>query len=358
MAAERVGEKVAEATVDRLLSAAELDDFMNEDAERFAGLNDKVCTYGEGYFRQEVFACLTCSAESGQVAGVCYACSLACHEDHELLELYTKRQFKCDCGNGRFADGNTCKLEPEKATRNEYNKYNDNFSNKWCTCKKPYPPEEDTPEADSEMLQCSVCEDWFHTIHLEGEYDHDVEELICKGCVTKLPFLLAYEDYPEAEKPTDGSCFLTNRKAQMEAEPKAISFAKAKAFREGLCTCLECKKLYTLKDVEFLTDYEDAVAKYNDDRAALAKEDQKKDVTAEISKLVSDQFGHEVANAVVLKLEILRTVMVDEMKKVSDDGGVVTEAVAKRIFERAEEVDADSKRARLDDNIDVNNCDP
>ena len=42
--------------------------------------------------RQPLYACLTCSpVENEKSAGVCLACSLHCHESHNLVELYTKR---------------------------------------------------------------------------------------------------------------------------------------------------------------------------------------------------------------------------------------------------------------------------
>lgn len=36
---------------------------------------------------------------------VSQACSYSCHENHELIELYTKRDFRCDCGNDKFPKG-------------------------------------------------------------------------------------------------------------------------------------------------------------------------------------------------------------------------------------------------------------
>ena len=41
--------------------------------------------------RQPLYACVTC----GPSNGVCLACSLSCHAQHTLIELYTKR-----CGGG------------------------------------------------------------------------------------------------------------------------------------------------------------------------------------------------------------------------------------------------------------------
>ena len=38
--------------------------------------------------------------------GICLACSYHCHDGHEMVELYTKRNFKCDCGTPRFVTRN------------------------------------------------------------------------------------------------------------------------------------------------------------------------------------------------------------------------------------------------------------
>ena len=43
---------------------------------------------------------------------------------------------------------------------NEKNTYNQNFRGLYCTCRRPYPDPED--EIDDEMIQCVVCEDWYH----------------------------------------------------------------------------------------------------------------------------------------------------------------------------------------------------
>lgn len=43
-------------------------------------------------------------------AAICLACSFHCHEGHELIELYTKRHFRCDCGNSKFGE-KKCNLD-------------------------------------------------------------------------------------------------------------------------------------------------------------------------------------------------------------------------------------------------------
>ncbi|KHJ82636.1 putative zinc finger in N-recognin, partial [Oesophagostomum dentatum] len=67
-----------------------------ETARVLLGAQDSsVCTYPEGYKpRQAVFACLTCASDPEKnEAGVCYGCSIHCHDGHNIVELFTKRKF-------------------------------------------------------------------------------------------------------------------------------------------------------------------------------------------------------------------------------------------------------------------------
>lgn len=79
------------------------------------------------------------------------------------MELWTKRNFRCDCGNSKFGEF-FCKLLASKDVENPQNLYNHNFRGLYCTCGLPYPD----PDAEEqvEMIQCCVCEDWFHEEHL------------------------------------------------------------------------------------------------------------------------------------------------------------------------------------------------
>jgi hypothetical protein len=82
---------------------------------------------------------------------------------HKVVELWTKRKFRCDCGNSKFGS-HLCKLCPDKDSENPENSYNHNFKGSYCTCGRPYPD----PEAKEqiEMMQCCICEDWFHEDHI------------------------------------------------------------------------------------------------------------------------------------------------------------------------------------------------
>lgn len=162
------------------------------------GDEGKECTYSKGYMkRQAIFSCLTCTPDGN--AGVCTACSLSCHDGHEILELWTKRNFRCDCGNSKFGEF-FCKLDASKDVENTENSYNHNFKGSYCTCCRPYPDPD--VEDQLENLQCCICEDWFHEEHLGLESSDMVprdengepqfEDLICQGCAAICSFLKLY----------------------------------------------------------------------------------------------------------------------------------------------------------------------
>ena len=63
------------------------------------------------------------------------------------------------------------------------------FLGKYCKCARPYPDPDCPPELeDDEMIQCVICEDWWHGTHLDLSVEHmDDErnsEMICTKCLT------------------------------------------------------------------------------------------------------------------------------------------------------------------------------
>ncbi|CCM01773.1 uncharacterized protein FIBRA_03840 [Fibroporia radiculosa] len=88
------------------------------------------CTYALGYIRQAIYLCLTCRPPRG----ICSACSIACHTDHEQLELFPKQE------------------------ENTENAYGPNFIGVFCRCGRQY----DARKERETMIQCLACEDWFH----------------------------------------------------------------------------------------------------------------------------------------------------------------------------------------------------
>lgn len=142
------------------------------------------CTKPLGPLRQSVFACLTCTPPPASQyqqftpAGVCYSCSISCHGEHTLVELFSKRDFVCDCGTTRLANSATpcnLRLHPDTGVKGgvtgeearQGNKYNQNFQGKFCGCGEEYDPEKEK----GTMFQClglgtvedgGCGEDWWH----------------------------------------------------------------------------------------------------------------------------------------------------------------------------------------------------
>ena len=90
--------------------------------------------------------------------------------DHDLIELFAKRNFRCDCGtpslyrllpSGVPAQYPPCTIrKPGYDVENDQNKYNHNFEGHYCICKQGH--EYDANKEDANMFQCLRCEDWFH----------------------------------------------------------------------------------------------------------------------------------------------------------------------------------------------------
>ncbi|KAI1091267.1 putative zinc finger in N-recognin-domain-containing protein [Rostrohypoxylon terebratum] len=164
------------------------------------------CTKPLGSLRQNVFACLTCNpppanpSDPYNPAGVCYSCSVQCHGEHELVEIFQKRNFTCDCGTTRFSPEQKCSLRinPETNTKggvhseqpDPNNKYNQNFRNRFCSCSIDYKPY----EQKGTMFQClglgthetgGCGEDWYHPGCLVGLgpkwYEKQVEPISSNG---------------------------------------------------------------------------------------------------------------------------------------------------------------------------------
>lgn len=72
-----------------------------------------------GYIKQPLYGCLTCLNNGA----VCAACSISCHGEHQLVELFNRRDFRCDCGTERLGAGSCCSLSKRDDVKaNEGNK--------------------------------------------------------------------------------------------------------------------------------------------------------------------------------------------------------------------------------------------
>jgi E3 ubiquitin-protein ligase UBR7 len=264
----------------------EREEKLEEEASAVLGNSDeKNCTYPKGYIsRQALYSCATCSSDPDNMAAICLACSLECHDNHDVIELYTKRNYRCDCGNSKFKPEFECKLmdkQTKKSPLNEKNKYNHNFSGRYCTCDKRYPPDEndDSIESQDEMLQCIVCEDWYHIKHLGvDELPSKFDELMCETCVDKLEFV-RYYSRDESNTPAETSyCKLEKLKSACQQADTDDQITKGPIFwpdcswRASLCRCQECMSLYKAKECEYLLDETDTVQYYEDQGKAISKD--------------------------------------------------------------------------------------
>uniref|UniRef100_A0A158Q7U4 UBR-type domain-containing protein n=1 Tax=Elaeophora elaphi TaxID=1147741 RepID=A0A158Q7U4_9BILA len=310
------------------------------------GANANVCTYPEGYKpRQPLYSCRDCTSTTGPAA-LCYACSVNCHDGHELVELYTKRNFCCDCGNSKFK--NACTLYKEKKPLNERNQYNHNFDGLYCTCNRPYPCEE---YDDCEMLQCIICEDWFHLQHLEETPDSvdtsEVEEVICRNCVSRFTFLLSYADGTYKEMCSDEKCKLkwleANTKTDKSSQPCSLFFNSYK-WRNRLCQCKICLNLYEDNNLQFLTDLTDCMQTFVESHSNK-NNDKPKDDDRVMTNALIDVAGREGAITLFRGYEEMKQKLGNHLKRLADEGREVKKEDIDQFFE---ELETERKRRRED----------
>ncbi|QLL32717.1 hypothetical protein HG536_0D02390 [Torulaspora globosa] len=146
---------------------------LEDEARKLMPWDPRSCTYEKGALRQQVFACRT----HGNI-GICYSCSIQCHTSCDIVELFTKRNFTCDCGTERDKPKSEnqqtnefrCQLrknrEPDVASLQ--NVYGHNFHGLFCSCNEEY-----DPDSSAVMLQCVLgaeCnEDWYHDYCIVGK---------------------------------------------------------------------------------------------------------------------------------------------------------------------------------------------
>ncbi|XP_068942131.1 putative E3 ubiquitin-protein ligase UBR7 isoform X2 [Petaurus breviceps papuanus] len=387
--AERGGGRPAEqepvvSLVDVLEEDEELE---NEACAVLGGSDSEKCSYSQGSVkRQALYACSTCTPEGEEPAGICLACSYECHGSHKLFELYTKRNFRCDCGNSKFKNLE-CKLLP----------------------------------IPDEMIQCVVCEDWFHGRHLGAvpPESGDFQEMVCQACMKHCSFLWAYaaqlavptvtkiitaeddgvlnvdvtedqkvikaengakhhESIPEKSVLEKGEDVREENKAEQVDEPSTSSGSecdlqtvsmnehhtiethsgcklqdlKTKKYvkqdtatywphnwRNKLCTCSDCMKMYADLEVLFLTDEYDTVLAYEN----KGKSDQGTDRRDPLMDTLNSMNRVQQVE-LICEYNDLKTELKDYLKRFADEGTVVKREDIQQFFEEFQS----RKRRRLD----------
>ncbi|OAF71440.1 hypothetical protein A3Q56_00786 [Intoshia linei] len=222
---------------------------IDEKTNSLVGEDEKRCSYKQGYMhRQLVYSCVTCqSGNDNDLAGICFSCSLNCHDGHDLYELYTKRNFRCDCGNSKFTQ--ECSLQKEKEKVNDKNIYGQNFIGLYCFCHKKYPDESNHVE----MIHCVSCEDWYHVNHIETTFIVDPDsfsEFLCPVCTKKLIFLKKYSMSIDAlidfnKKKLQNTNCSSNSAFFIDGWRKKISESDKKLLDEAGCSFI-CSNIDTI----------------------------------------------------------------------------------------------------------------
>lgn len=169
--------------------------------------------------------------------------------------------------------GNICMLQPIK-TENVDNArtYNHNFVGKYCRCDRGYDPRY------GDMLQCAMCEDWFHEICLfmpdgiapvlgRSRLANITCELVCTSCAKTTPLLADYYASLGLFQPAElmrmpngqsrAPPCLRPPSSRVELLGKDLLFPAG--FRLRLCRCDLCKAQYARLKVEYLIDRKDFV---------------------------------------------------------------------------------------------------
>ncbi|KAL7388978.1 hypothetical protein ABVT39_024343 [Epinephelus coioides] len=361
-----------------LVDVLEEDEELEEEASAvLAGSDSDHCSYPQGYVkRQALYACSTCTPKGGEAAGVCLACSYKCHEGHDLFELYTKRNFRCDCGNRKFNELQ-CKLHPEKEEVNSLNKYSHNFFGVYCTCNRPYPDPDD--QVEDEMIQCVVCEDWLHGRHLGCVVPDCVElqEMICESCMNKNPLLWTYAahlsvpgaaqvkeesgadesntDLPKKEEKGDDVIEPSCKRSREEAEPscrlKQLQATGQKrvqsgavfwpsAWRSKLCSCSTCKECLSEAGLSFLLDESDTVLAYENE----GKNNEQRQQGHDPLMSALDNLNRVQQLEIIHGYNDMKSELKDFLQRFAAEGKVVTPDDIRQFFEQQQ-----SRKRRRDD---------
>lgn len=259
----------------------------------------------------------------------------------------------------------TCKLDPIKRDDNEKNQYNQNFSGVYCTCKRPYPdPEDNIPD---EMIQCVVCEDWYHTRHLGTDRlsdSKDFAEMICGGCMERVDVLRHYVGkVPEEELDDTLQVDVTGLDESCVANTSVVScnneandskrikldictkppleegdkgYKKGATFwndgwRKQLCQCTDCMDKYRTHKVEFLLDEKDTVQWYEENgRAKLASNAS----AAELETAMWNRLGRVGQIEVLHGYNLMKERLTEFLDTFVTNQQVVTEKDVREFFDK------------------------
>ena len=225
---------------------------------------------------QSIYSCRTCFKATGQLKGVCYACSISCHTRHDLVDLGFRRAFKCDCGgtNDCNVSVTVTRKEGEEEEKNNYEKAG-NFASRFCYCLQLHDPDNE----NRVMIQCLLCLDWFHdscitngdstTLPNEEVFD----DFFCLDCSSSdhqsIALLRCYLEtqFSNTNDPTLSCCQRPNEKkrklsTQEDQEEKNANDTLFRGtflplgWRSKLCRCSDCHSIMKEGGIDHLLEKE------------------------------------------------------------------------------------------------------
>lgn len=337
---------------------------LEDEARKLMPWDPKSCTYEKGALRQQVFACRT----HGNI-GICYSCSIQCHTSCDIVELFTKRNFTCDCGTDRDEKQDTnefrCQLrknrEPDVASLQ--NVYGHNFCGLFCSCNEEY-----DPDASAVMLQCVLgaeCnEDWYHDYCIVGKRKpetkskSDEEKLadgmppldsfdafICWKCISKYDYYFQkLMSHPLADE------VIASRIQRESSDEKEASYSAKKrsidevtdggndysltlkhGYSKQLAKIKETLDKETDKLYKFLNDLVPFLV--NDDPVYEEPEDTAIDAEDMVNLLLQSSVRREQAVAGISAFNSLKTRLSEYLKPFAESGKVVSGEDINNFFE-------------------------
>lgn len=343
---------------------------LEDEARKLMPWDPKSCTYEKGALRQQVFACRS----HGNI-GICYSCSIQCHTSCDLVELFTKRHFTCDCGTERDTSekkesGFRCQLrenrEPDVASLQ--NVYGHNFNGLFCSCNKEY-----DPDSNAVMLQCALgieCnEDWYHDYCIvgtdkkeqtaEGTGDDEVladgmppldsfDAFICWKCTAKYDYYFKrLKSHPLSENIIGHEIRHAKSQEQIPSNEKKRAFDEVEDEKIDYSLTLKhnySEELIKLKDTLdkendklyiFLNDLVPFLLK--DDPVYEEPEDADTNADDMVALLLQNSVKREHAVAGISAFNALKTRLSEYLKPFAESGKVVKGEDIANFFEASEE---------------------
>ncbi|XP_033371242.1 putative E3 ubiquitin-protein ligase UBR7 isoform X2 [Parus major] len=317
----------------------------NEELEKEAravlgGSDHERCSYSQGAVkRQALYACSTCTPPGAEPAGICLACSYECHGTHRLFELYTKRNFRCDCGNSKFKNLQ-CKLLPHLGAvppeSGDFHEMVCQACMKRCHFLWAYASQFAVPpltkanslEDEGIVLKVEESEEQKKEIKKESGVEHHDTKEEKQSEQFNEPSTSSGPACPEVvTKSEEPLCKLKELQSKPFVKKDTATFWPSN-WRSKLCTCEDCLKMYSELEVQFLTDECDTVLAY-ENKGTSDQETERRDPLMDTLNSMNRVQQVEL----ICEYNDLKTELTDYLRRFADEGTVVKREDIQNFFE-------------------------